>query len=157
MKIGGEAPDFTAKDQNGRQLRLKDCTGKWIVLYFYPRADTPDCTIEACSFRDAFGRFRGLDAVVLGVSPDEPEVQKNFSQKYELPFTLLSDPDRKICNAFGVIQEENIASKKIVYITRTTFIIAPDGRVRSVFREVRPERHAEHVLQYLTAEQKRAS
>src|SRR6185436_19023089 len=99
MEINDKAPDFSSVDQNGEKVALKDYKGKWVVLYFYPRADTPGCTIEACSFRNSFKRVERIGAVVLGVSPDTDKDQKKFADKFDLPFTLVADADKKICNA----------------------------------------------------------
>src|SRR5256885_15354341 len=150
METNDKAPEFTSLDQNGEKVALKDYKGKWVVLYFYPRADTPGCTIEACSFRDSFKRVEKIGAVVLGVSPDTPKAQK----KFDLPFTLVADADKTICNAYGVIQEKNMYGKKVMGVARTTFIIGPNGRIRHVFRKVKPEGHAEEVLEYLKEAQK---
>jgi thioredoxin-dependent peroxiredoxin len=149
MEIGEQAPGFTSLDQNGEKIALKDFKGKWVVLYFYPRADTPGCTIEACEFRDSFKRIEKSGAVVLGVSPDEPKAQKKFEEKYELPFRLVADADKEVCNAYGVIQEKNMYGKKVMGVVRTTFVIGPDGRIRHIFHKVKPEGHAEEVLEYL--------
>ena len=108
MEINDKAPDFNSVDQNGEKIALKDYKGNWVVLYFYPRADTPGCTIEACSFRDSFQRVEKIGAVVLGVSPDTAKDQKKFVDKFDLPFTLVADADKKICNAYGVMQEKNM-------------------------------------------------
>ena len=128
MEINDKAPDFTSLDQDGNKIALKDFKGKWVVLYFYPRADTPGCTIEACSFRDSFKRVERTGAAVLGVSPDTPKAQKKFVDKYDLPFTLVADADKNICNAYGVIQEKNMYGKKVMGMARTTFIIGPAVR-----------------------------
>jgi len=149
MDINDKAPDFSSLDQDGNPVALKDYRGRWVVLYFYPRADTPGCTIEASSFRDSFPRFDQTDAVVLGVSPDTPAAQKKFADKYDLPFTLVADPDKKICAAYGVMQEKNMYGKKVKGVARTTFILGPDGKIRHIFRKVKPRGHAEEVLNYL--------
>ena len=146
MEINDKAPDFNSVDQNGEKIALKDYRGKWVVLYFYPRADTPGCTIEACSFRDSFKRVEKIGAVVLGVSPDTAKDQKKFVDKYDLPFTLVADADKKIGNAYGVMQEKNMYGKKVMGIARTTFIIGEDGRIRKIFEKVKPEGHAAQVL-----------
>jgi peroxiredoxin Q/BCP len=157
LDINDKAPEFTSVDQNGEKIALKDYTGKWVVLYFYPRADTPGCTIEACSFRDSFKRVERIGAVVLGVSPDTAAAQKKFVDKYDLPFTLVADADKKICNAYGVIQEKNMYGKKVMGVARTTFIIGPDGRIKQIFNKVKPEGHAEQVLEWLKDAQKGAA
>jgi thioredoxin-dependent peroxiredoxin len=149
IDINDKAPEFTLPDQNGDPVPLKNFRGKYVVLYFYPRADTPGCTIEACEFRDSFKRSEKLGAVVLGVSPDEPKALKKFEDKFGLPFTLLGDADKKVCNAYGVIQEKNMYGKKVMGVARTTFIIGPDGKVKHIFHKVKPEGHAEEVLTYL--------
>lgn len=154
IEINDKAPQFTSLDQNGEKIALKDYEGKWVVLYFYPRADTPGCTIEACSFRDSFKRVEKIGAVVLGVSPDTPKAQKKFEEKYDLPFTLVADADKTICNAYGVIQEKNMYGKKVMGVARTTFIIGPNGKIRHIFRKVKPEGHADEVLEYLKEAQK---
>lgn len=149
MEIGDKAPEFTSLDQNGEKIALKDFKGRWVVLYFYPRADTPGCTIEACGFRDSYERIEKTGAVLLGVSPDEAKAQKKFEEKYDLPFTLVTDADRAICNLYGVIQEKNMYGKKVMGVARTTFVIGPDGKIRHIFYKVKPEGHAEEVLEYL--------
>src|SRR5262249_2580818 len=126
MQINDKAPDFTLPDQNGTDVSLKDFRGKYVVLYFYPKVDTPGCTIEACEFRDADRRIQNAGAVILGISPDQPKAQKKFEEKYSLPFTLLGDAEKKVSNAFGVIQEKNMYGKKVMGVVRTTFIIGPD-------------------------------
>src|SRR5713226_2230891 len=140
MEINDKAPEFNSLDQDGNKIALKDYKGKWVVLYFYPRADTPGCTIEACSFRDSFKRVERIGAVVLGVSPDTPAAQKKFVDKFDLPFTLVADAD-----------------KKMMGVARTTFIIGPDGRIRHIFSKVKPEGHAEQVLGWLKEAQKGAA
>jgi len=147
MEINDKAPDFNSVDQNGEKIALKDYKGNWVVLYFYPRADTPGCTIEACSFRDSFQRVEKIGAVVLGVSPDTAKDQKKFVDKFDLPFTLVADADKKICNAYGVMQEKNMYGKKVMGVARTTFIIGPDGKIKHIFEKVKPEGHAEQVLE----------
>jgi len=149
MDINDKAPEFTLPDQNGEPVKLKDYRGKYVVLYFYPRADTPGCTIEACSFRDSYKKVEKTGAVVLGVSPDEPKALKKFEDKYGLPFTLLGDADKKVCNAYGVIQEKNMYGKKVMGVARTTFIIGPDGKIKHIFEKVKPEGHADQVLDWL--------
>jgi len=149
MEINDKAPDFSSVDQNGEKVALKDYKGKWVVLYFYPRADTPGCTIEACSFRNSFKRVERIGAVVLGVSPDTDKDQKKFADKFDLPFTLVADADKKICNAYGVMQEKNMYGKKVWGIERTTFLIGPDQKLVHIFPKVTPEGHAEEVLALL--------
>ena len=146
MNINDKAPDFTLLDENGKEISLKDLRGKTVVLYFYPRADTPGCTVEACSFRDSFKQMQKTGAVLLGVSPDTPKAQKKFQEKFKLPFPLLADADKKVADAFGVLQEKNMYGKKVMGIVRTTFVIGPDSRIQHIFARVKPEGHAEEVL-----------
>jgi thioredoxin-dependent peroxiredoxin len=157
MDINDKAPEFTLPDQNGEAVALKDFRGRYVVLYFYPRADTPGCTIEACEFRDAYRKIQNTGAVILGVSPDQPKAQKKFEEKYKLPFPLLGDADKKVCNAFGVIQEKNMYGKKVLGVVRTTFIIGPDGKIKHIFNKVKAEGHAEEVLAYLKTSAKGAA
>ena len=148
MKVNDKAPDFTLQDENGKEIALKDLRGKTVVLYFYPRADTPGCTIEACEFRDSYRKMQKTGAVLLGISPDTPKAQKKFQDKSSLPFTLLADADKKVAEAFGVMKEKNMYGKKVGR-RRTTFIIGPDGKIQHVFEKVKPEGHSEEVLAYL--------
>ena len=157
VNINDKAPEFTLPDQNGKEISLKDFRGKYVVLYFYPRADTPGCTVEACEFRDSYRKIQNTGAVILGISPDQPKAQKKFEEKYSLPFTLLGDADKKVGNAFGVIQEKNMYGKKVMGVARTTFIIGPDGKIMHIFHKVKPEGHAEEVLAYLKEAQKGAA
>jgi thioredoxin-dependent peroxiredoxin len=157
VNINDKAPEFTLPDQNGKEISLKDFRGKYVVLYFYPRADTPGCTVEACEFRDSHRKIQNTGAVILGISPDQPKAQKKFEEKYSLPFTLLGDADKKVGNAFGVIQEKNMYGKKVMGVVRTTFIIGPDGKIKHIFHKVKPEGHAEEVLAYLKQAQKGAA
>ena len=149
LDVNDKAPDIKLEDENGKEVSLKDFKGKTVVLYFYPRADTPGCTKEACSFRDDYKKIQKMSVVLLGASPDKPAAQKKFQEKYHLPFTLLADADKKLCNAFGVIQEKNMYGKKVMGVVRTTFVIGPDGKIQHVFHKVKPEGHAEEVLEYL--------
>jgi peroxiredoxin Q/BCP len=157
LNINDKAPDFILPDQNGKEVPLKDFRGKYVVLYFYPRADTPGCTVEACEFRDSYRKIQNTGAVILGISPDPPKAQKKFEEKYSLPFTLLGDADKKVCSAFGVIQEKNMYGKKVMGVARTTFIIGPDGTIRHIFQKVKAQGHAEEVLSYLKEVQKGAA
>ncbi len=149
IHINDKAPDFTLPDQNGKEVSLKQFRGQYVVLYFYPRADTPGCTIEACEFRDAYKKIEKTGGVILGISPDQPKAQKKFEEKYDLPFTLLGDAEKKVGNAFGVIQEKNMYGKKVMGVVRTTFIIGPDGKVKHIFPKVKAQGHAAEVLEYL--------
>jgi len=157
MDINDKAPDFTLPDQNGDNVSLKNFRGRYVVLYFYPRADTPGCTVEACEFRDSYKKIEKTGTVILGVSPDQPKAQKKFEEKYSLPFTLLGDADKKVCDAYGVIQEKNMYGKKVMGVARTTFIIGPDGRIKRIFRKVKPQGHADEVLDFLKKSAKGAA
>ncbi len=146
MDVNDKAPEFTLPDQNGKDISLKDFRGKNVVLYFYPRADTPGCTIEACEFRDSYKKIQKTGAVLLGISPDTPKDQKKFEEKFDLPFTLLGDAEKKVANLYGVYKEKNMYGKKVMGVARTTFIIGPDGKIKHVFQKVKPEGHADEVL-----------
>jgi peroxiredoxin Q/BCP len=145
---GSAAPDFELPDQNGRIHRLGDYAGRWLVLYFYPRDDTPGCTKEACRFRDDIGALGDLGAAVIGVSVDDTQSHADFARKYQLPFPLLSDPDGKTAAAYDSLLNLGI----VRFARRRTFIIAPDGRIAARFDKVDPARHAAevaHTLQFL--------
>jgi peroxiredoxin Q/BCP len=149
MKVNSKAPEFTLPDQNGEPIALKDYRGKWVVLYFYPRADTPGCTIEACEFRDSYKKIEKAGVVVFGISPDTSKAQKKFEEKFDLPFTLLADDEKKVAEAYGVFVEKNMYGKKVMGVARTTFIIGPDGKIAHIFEKVKPEGHADEVMAYL--------
>lgn len=148
---GEMAPDFEVLTDEGKPLKLSDLHGKNVILYFYPRADTPGCTKEACSFRDNFPRFATQDAVVLGVSTDDVKAQSKFKHKYNLPFTLLADTDKDIHEKYGTWVEKSMHGKEYMGTARTTFIIGPDGKIVKVFENVKPDGHAEEVLQVLVS------
>lgn len=149
MQVNDKVADFALQDDQEKTVRLKDFSGKPVVLFFYPKADTPGCTIEACGFRDVFKKIEGAGAVVLGISRDTPKAQKKFKEKYGLPYTLLADVDEKVCNQFGVLKEKNMYGKKVMGIERTTFLIGPDRKLLKVFPKVKPEGHAEEILAVL--------
>jgi peroxiredoxin Q/BCP len=149
LKDNDKAPEFTLPDQDGKVIKLKDYRGQYVVLYFYPRADTPGCTIESCEFRHTHKKIEKVNAIVLGISPDTSKDQKKFEEKFSLPFTLLADADKTVCNLYGVMQEKNMYGKKVMGVARTTFIIGPDGKIKHIFEKVKPEGHAEEVLAYL--------
>jgi peroxiredoxin Q/BCP len=146
MEVNDKIADFALQDDQEKTVRLKDFSGKPVVLFFYPKADTPGCTIEACGFRDVFKKIEGAGAVVLGISRDTPKAQKKFKEKYGLPYTLLADVDEKVCKQFGVLKEKNMYGKKVMGIERTTFLIGPDRKLLKIFPKVKPEGHAEEVL-----------
>jgi peroxiredoxin Q/BCP len=143
---GDNAPDFSAPDQNGNTVSLKDFSGKTVVLYFYPKDDTPGCTKEACGFRDDLSAFTGKNSVIIGVSPDDSKSHKKFVDKYNLPFTLLADPDKKICEAYGVWQEKSMYGRKSMGVVRSTFVIGPDGKIAKAFSNVKVDGHVAKVL-----------
>jgi thioredoxin-dependent peroxiredoxin len=147
--VGDVAPEFTLFDQDGKTHTLAQYHGRKVVLYFYPRDDTPGCTVEACGFRDRMGAFADRDAVVLGVSPDPVGSHQRFVQKYQLTFPLLADEGHAVAEKYGVWVEKTRMGKTSMGIARTTFVIDADGRVAHVFREVRPEGHEEAVLSKL--------
>jgi peroxiredoxin Q/BCP len=147
MDVNDKAPEFTLPDQNGEEVSLKGLRGKTVVLYFYPRADTPGCTIEACEFRDSYKKIQKTGVVLLGISPDTPKAQKKFEEKFDLPFTLLGDAVKKVANAYGVMQEKNMYGRKVIGVARTTFVIGPDGKIKHVFKKVKPQGHADEVLE----------
>ena len=148
---GSPAPEISLLTDAGQPFRLSDIRGKTVVLYFYPKADTPGCTTEACEFRDSGQRFDTSNAVIVGVSPCPVEKQAKFKAKYQLPFTLLSDTEKTVAQAYGVWREKNMYGKKTLGIVRTTFLIGPDGNIRKIFPNVRAAGHAAQVLEALSA------
>jgi peroxiredoxin Q/BCP len=146
LKEGTTAPAFKTKDANGESVSLKDFRGQKVVLYFYPKDDTPGCTKEACSFRDAFSKFKKQGIAVLGVSPDSEASHKKFAVKYKLPFTLLADTDRAIAEAYGVWGEKKFMGRTYMGVYRTTFLIDEKGKIKKVFEKVKPEEHGGEVL-----------
>jgi peroxiredoxin Q/BCP len=155
MVINKKIADFTLQTDEDKTVSLSDYKGQPVVLFFYPRADTPGCTIEACGFRDQFSNLQNAGVVVLGISRDTPKAQAKFKAKYSLPYTLLADVDEKVCNQFGVLKEKNMYGKKVWGIERTTFVIGPDQTLLHIFPKVSPEGHAEQVLE-LVREWKKA-
>ena len=145
-KKGTKAKNFTLPDQKGNLHSLQDYAGKWVVLYFYPKDDTPGCTVEACQFRDNFPKFKRSKAVVLGVSVDTVKKHAKFVNKYELPFTLLSDEEKKVVELYGVWAKKKFMGREYMGILRTSFLIAPDGKIAKVYEDVKPVLHAEEVL-----------
>jgi peroxiredoxin Q/BCP len=154
MEPHDKVDDFTLQNQDEETVHLSDFAGKPVVLFFYPKADTPGCTIEACGFRDAFSKLQEAGAVVLGISRDTPKAQKRFREKYGLPYPLLADTDETVCKQFDVLREKNMYGKKVIGIERTTFLIGPDRRLLKKFPKVKPEGHAEEVLQALQKDAK---
>ena len=152
LKEGAKAPEFTVPSSEGREVSLKDYKEKnRVVLYFYPKDDTPGCTVEACEFRDNIKKLGNSDAVVLGVSPDDAKSHDKFIGKFKLPFTLLSDTDKKVCEAYGVWVKKSMYGKEYMGVTRTTFIIGKGGKIEKIYEKVKPEGHAQEVLDFLNA------
>jgi thioredoxin-dependent peroxiredoxin len=149
--VGDKAPDFALQNQDGETVKLSDFAGRTVVLYFYPKADTPGCTTQACGIRDRSGEYEAAGAVVLGVSPDEPKALKKFAEKYGLPFTLLSDEGHKLADAYGVWAEKSMYGRKYWGNQRATFIIDGDGKIAHVFPKVSPKTHDDVVLEALAA------
>lgn len=147
LKEGSTAPAFKTKDANGETVSLKDLRGQKVVLYFYPKDDTPGCTKEACSFRDAFSQYKKKGIAVLGVSPDSEAKHQKFVAKYNLPFTLLADTDRSIAEAYGVWGEKKFMGRTYMGVHRTTFLIDEKGKIKKIFEKVKPEDHANEVLE----------
>ena len=152
LEVGTTAPDFTTIDQDGNKISLSDFKGQKVLLYFYPKDNTPGCTKEACGFRDRFAQFRGLSVEILGVSIDGEPSHKAFAQKYKLPFRLLADPDKRLVTAYGVWGEKTLYGKKYMGTNRVTYVIDESGAIAAVFPKVKPATHAEEVLAVLRAQ-----
>jgi peroxiredoxin Q/BCP len=146
LKEGDKAPDFAVPDASGKITRLKDLRGKKVVLYFYPKDDTPGCTKEACSFRDAFAKFKRRGIELLGVSLDSEKSHQKFAQKYDLPFRLLADTEREISDSYGTYGEKKFMGRTYMGNHRMTFLIDEKGKIKKIFSKVKPEEHAEEVL-----------
>ncbi len=146
LTVGDKAPEFALPNEAGETVKLKDFKGRQVVLYFYPKDDTPGCTKEACSFRDSLEPIKKAGAVVLGVSLDGRESHQKFIAKYRLPFPLLSDEDATVAKAYGVYKRKNMYGKKFWGIERSTFVIDPAGRVKAIFRKVKVDGHVDEVL-----------
>jgi thioredoxin-dependent peroxiredoxin len=151
LKEGDKAPEFVATTNTGEKLSLKELKGKPVVLYFYPKDDTPGCTVQACGLREAYNEFMLAGAVVLGVSPDPVKSHVKFIEKHRLPFTLLADEDKAIAQAYGVWGEKSFMGRKYMGNHRVTFLIGPDGRLAKIWPAVKPETHADEVLQAIRA------
>ena len=147
VEIGKAAPDFTLTASGGEQVTLSGLRGRTVILYFYPKDDTPGCTKEACDFRDSWTRVSSAGAVVLGVSADSVLSHEKFAKKFDLPFLLLSDPDQKVSEAYGVWTQKTLYGRSFLGIERSTFVIGPDGIVKSIFRKVKVEGHVDEVLE----------
>lgn len=151
LKVGSKAPGFTAHTDTGDKLTLSSLAGRKVVLYFYPKADTPGCTKEACGFRDEFPQFTGVDAVILGVSPDPVKDVAKFKQKFALPFTLVADEDHSVCGEYGVWVEKTNYGKTYMGVERSTFILDANGTITHIFRKVKVDGHTAEVLDALKA------
>ena len=149
--VGKKAPAFKLKNQDDETVELKDFAGKTLVLYFYPKADTPGCTTQACGIRDRWDEYEKAGAVVVGVSPDTPDKLAKFKEKYNLPFTLIGDPDHKVAEKYGVWVEKSMYGKKYMGVQRSTFIIDGNGKVAEVLPKVQPKKHDDLVLKALAA------
>ena len=146
LTVGSKAPDINLLDDEGKPFKLSALKGKTVVLYFYPKADTPGCTTESCEFRDADSKILKKGAVVVGISPDTPKSQEKFKTKFSLPFTLLADAEHATAEDYGVWKEKSMYGRKYMGIERTTFIIGPDGKIAKIFNKVKPAGHADEVL-----------
>jgi len=149
LKEGDKAPDFTATATDGGLISLSDFKGKNVVLYFYPRDDTPGCTKESCAFRDIFSNFKDKGAVILGVSVDSIKSHAKFTEKYKLPFPLVADENKAIVRAYGVWGQKSFLGRKYMGTHRVTFLIGGDGRIKKIWPKVKPEAHAKEVLEFL--------
>jgi thioredoxin-dependent peroxiredoxin len=146
LKEGDLAPDIRLLTDSGEEFQLSQLRGRRVVLYFYPKADTPGCTTEACDFRDGAAAFAGKGAAVVGVSPDKPAAQAKFKAKFDLPFPLLADEEKAAANAYGVWKEKNMYGRKVMGIERSTFVIGPDGKIEKIYSKVKAAGHAARVL-----------
>ena len=149
LTVGTKAPDFILNDQNGAEVRLSDYLGKKVVLYFYSKDNTPGCTRQACAFAEAYSAFKELNIAVIGVSKDSVASHVKFAQKFELPFTLLSDPELKAIEPYGVWQEKKMCGKTCMGVARTTFIIDENGMIEHVMPKVKPDTNAQEILAWL--------
>jgi thioredoxin-dependent peroxiredoxin len=151
VEQGKPAPDFTLADQQGKKVTLSKLKGSPVVLYFYPKDDTPGCTKEACDFRDSFADYKKAGAVILGVSPDDSDSHAKFTKKFDLPFPLLADDEKKVCEAYGVWKEKSMYGKKYMGVERTTFVIDKTGIVSQIFSKVKVDGHSAAVLDAIKA------
>jgi peroxiredoxin Q/BCP len=149
IEEGKPAPEFELTSDSGETVKLSDLRGKQVVVYFYPKDDTPGCTTQACGIRDVYGEFERAGAVVLGISPDDESSHVKFRDKYNLPFPLLADVGHKVADEYGVWGEKNFAGRKYMGVARSTFVVAEDGTVKKVMRNVKPATHADDVLEVL--------
>ena len=152
LEIGMKAPDFTLNDKDGNSVSLSDFSGKKVVLYFYPKDNTPGCTRQACAFAAAYEGFKAKDVVVIGISKDSVTSHQKFAQKYNLPFILLSDPELQAIDGYGVWQEKKLYGKVSMGVVRTTFLIDENGLIEKIMPKVKPDTNASEILQYITGE-----
>ena len=146
LKVGDAAPDFTLPDQTGKTHSLSDDRGKWVLIYFYPRDNTPGCTVEACTLRDEFAEFKKKGALVLGVSADSVKSHEGFAKKFKLPFSLLADPEKKMLEKYGAWGKKSFMGRSYMGIFRNSFLIDPKGKIAKIYEKVKPELHAREVL-----------
>lgn len=146
LKIGNTAPELALPDQDGVVHDVKDYRGQWLLIYFYPKDDTPGCTVEACALRDNFPAFKNLGITVLGISADTTKKHASFAKKYELPFTLLADEDKRVVETYGVWGKKKFMGREYMGISRTSFLVGPDGLIKKIYENVKPKDHAGEVL-----------
>lgn len=149
LSVGEKAPDFDLRDQNNQTVSLDSFRGQHVLLYFYPKDDTPGCTTEACNFRDDYSNYQKAKIVILGVSPDSPTSHKKFQDKYQLPFTLLADENHQVCDLFKVWGPKKSFGKEYDGVHRTTYLINPDGIIKEVFQKVSPAKHSAQILEII--------
>lgn len=149
LQVGDQAPEFTLESDQEKSVSLKDLRGKQVVIYFYPKDNTPGCTREACDFRDQFSVFKKQGVEVFGISKDSAKTHAKFKTKHELPFTLLVDPDADVCEAYGVINKKSMFGKTFLGITRSTFLIDEKGKIKAIWRKVKVTGHVEQILNEL--------
>ena len=151
IKLNQIAPDFSLPDQDGKKHKLSDYRGQWVLIYFYPKDDTPGCTTEACTLRDNLPKFGKLKAKVFGISVDSIASHKKFAEKYKLPFTLLADEDKKVVEKYGVWQEKSMYGRKYMGTVRNSYLINPEGKIAKIYEKVKPAEHAGQVLEHIKA------
>lgn len=152
LKEGSKAPAFNLPASNGKEVSLKDFAGKKrVVLYFYPKDDTPGCTVEACGFRDGIKPLEKQGAVILGVSPDGIPAHQKFIEKFKLPFLLLADTEKEVCKAYGVWVKKSMYGREYMGVARTTFVIGKDGKIEKIYEKVKPQGHEEEILEFLSS------
>jgi thioredoxin-dependent peroxiredoxin len=151
LQTGKKAPQFSLPDQDGKMHALKDYLGSWVLLYFYPKDDTPGCTKEACTFRDNLPKFKKIDVPIFGISVDTVKSHKKFSEKYKLPFTLLADENKEVVEKYGVWQLKKFMGREYMGTVRNSYLINPQGKIAKIYESVKPEKHPEEVLKDIKA------